>query len=108
MLLNLYLMGHMVHQGEGEVNPEFLAFFLSIEKGGQYQIAKAQYGQTKPGLNFEQIRKFTLPLPPLERQREFSRCIESIERLKSTQRASVAKLDALFASLQHRAFRGEL
>jgi type I restriction enzyme, S subunit len=28
--------------------------------------------------------------------------------LKTAQRASLAELDALFASLQHRAFRGQL
>ncbi len=30
------------------------------------------------------------------------------ERLTAAQRASLAKLDALSAALQHRAFRGEL
>jgi len=32
----------------------------------------------------------------------------ALEKLKAAQRASLAELDALFASLQHRAFRGEL
>jgi type I restriction enzyme S subunit len=31
-----------------------------------------------------------------------------VETLKSAHRTSLAELDALFASLQHRAFRGEL
>jgi type I restriction enzyme S subunit len=31
-----------------------------------------------------------------------------VEKLKTAQRAALAELDALFASLQHRAFRGEL
>jgi type I restriction enzyme S subunit len=90
------------------VDPVFLSFFLSLESGGQRQIAKAQYGQTKPGLNFEQIRSFRVPLPPFPLQREFAALVAAVERLKATQRASLAKLDALFASLQHRAFRGEL
>ncbi len=34
--------------------------------------------------------------------------IGAIEALKATHREPLAKLDALFASLQHRAFRGEL
>ena len=34
--------------------------------------------------------------------------IAAIEKLKTAHRASVAQLDALFASLQHRAFRGEV
>jgi type I restriction enzyme S subunit len=67
-----------------------------------------QYGQTKPGLNFEQIRKFKIPLPSLELQRTFATRIAAVERLKETHRKHLAELDALFASLQHRAFKGEL
>ncbi len=90
------------------IEPSFLSFFLSFEAGGQRQIAKAQYGQTKPGLNFEQLRRFQVPVPPIEMQREFARRVQAVEKLKAAQRASLAELDALFASLQHRAFRGEL
>ena len=53
----------------------------------------------------EQIR---IPVPPIELQREFARRVRAVEKLKTAQRASLAELDALFASLQHRAFRGEL
>jgi type I restriction enzyme, S subunit len=31
-----------------------------------------------------------------------------VDKLNALQRASLAELDALFASLQHRGFRGEL
>jgi type I restriction enzyme S subunit len=47
-------------------------------------------------------------LPPLALQQDFARRIAAVEKLKATHRASLAELDALFASLQHRAFRGEL
>jgi type I restriction enzyme S subunit len=49
-----------------------------------------------------------MPLPPLETQRVFGRRVASVEKLKTAHRASLAEMDALFASLQHRAFRGEL
>lgn len=47
-------------------------------------------------------------VPPIELQREFARRIAALEKLKTTHRASLTKLDALFAALQHRAFRGEV
>ena len=47
-------------------------------------------------------------LPPLPLQREFARRVQAVEKLKTAQRASLAELDALFATLQYRAFRGEL
>ena len=45
---------------------------------------------------------------PIPLQREFARRVTAVEALKTAQRASLAELDALFATLQHRAFRGEL
>jgi type I restriction enzyme S subunit len=52
----------------------------------------------------------TLPvlLPPLPIQQKFATIVESIERQKTAQRDHLTELDALFAALQHRAFRGEL
>ena len=52
--------------------------------------------------------KIQMYLPPLSLQLEFARRVRAVEKLKTAQRASLAELDALFASLQHRAFRGEL
>lgn len=50
-----------------------------------------------------------MPTPPVEQQREVARRAAAVTRLKAAQRAaSLAELDALFASLQHRALRGEL
>jgi type I restriction enzyme S subunit len=46
--------------------------------------------------------------PPVFLQREFGRRVAAVEKLRTAQRASLAELDALFATLQHRAFRGEL
>ncbi len=90
------------------IEPNFLSFFLSLETGGQRQIAKAQYGQTKPGLNFEQIRRFQIPVPPVKSQKDFAGRAAAVERLEARHRASLTELDALFASLQNRAFWGEL
>ena len=46
--------------------------------------------------------------PPIAIQEEFARRIAGAEQLKAANRAALAQLDALFASLQHRAFRGDL
>ena len=49
-----------------------------------------------------------IPLPPLDLQHRFVAIVESIEKQKATQRAHLDELDTLFASLQSRAFRGDL
>jgi type I restriction enzyme, S subunit len=61
-----------------------------------------------PNLHLKEIRKTKIPVPPISLQREFARRVTAVEALKTAQRASLAELDAIFATLQHRAFRGDL
>jgi type I restriction enzyme S subunit len=63
---------------------------------------------TISGINQGNLAKVLLMLPPIDLQNEFARRVEAVEKLKAAHRASLSELDALFASLQHRAFRGEL
>ncbi len=90
------------------LRPEYLATMLGLPGLGQRLIAKTQYGQTKPGLNFEQIRGFELPRPGLERQDIFLDRKSRVEGIRGRILAGDAQAKALFASLQSRAFRGEL
>lgn len=59
-------------------------------------------------INLAILRNLDIPLPPLDLQHTFAKRITAIEKLKATHRIALTELDALFASLQHRAFRGEL
>lgn len=55
-----------------------------------------------------QLRNFPLLVPPQSLQHQFAARVAEIDKLKTLHCAHLAKPDALFASLQHRAFRGEL
>ena len=66
------------------------------------------HGQTRARISMGRLRGLEVPVPPIPLQREFARRVTAVEALKTAQRASLAELDALFATLQHRAFRGEL
>jgi len=88
--------------------PAFLhAYFLRHPIARKYLNQTAK-GAIMSGLNMGLIKQMPLPLPPLELQREFTCRVTSVERVKTAHLASLSKLDALFATLQHRAFRGEL
>ena len=63
---------------------------------------------TIPHISPLELKSFPVILPPLPLQQKFATIVESVERQKAAQRAHLAELDALFAALQHRAFRGEL
>ena len=59
-------------------------------------------------INAKQASSVPVALPPLDLQHRFAAIVESVERQKASQRAHLAELDTLFASLQSRAFRGDL
>ncbi len=86
--------------------PEFLSMFLSLDTGGQRQIARAQYGQTKPGLNLNQIREMRVPVPDVCHQQRFLKLAKRVERLRAVQREALRQAEHLFASLLHCAFSG--
>ncbi|MDZ7920055.1 hypothetical protein [Rhodoferax sp.] len=63
---------------------------------------------TISGINQSNLERVPVVVPPLPLQQTFATRIQAIEALKATHRAALAQLDALFASLQQRAFAGEL
>ena len=90
-----------------KVEREFMLFCLR-SAGVQNYFASETRTVSQPTLNIGLIKTATVTVPPLSLQRRFAAMVESIERQKTRHRAHLAELDALFASLQHRAFRGEL
>jgi type I restriction enzyme S subunit len=65
-------------------------------------------GSTHKTIYFPTVERFRVLVPPLHLQQSFARRLDRVEWLRSVHRASLADLDALFAALQYRAFRGEL
>ncbi len=61
-----------------------------------------------PGINVGRLKALKIIAPPLDLQRAFAARIAEIDKLKVAHRAHLEKLNTLFASLQDRAFRGEL
>ena len=59
-------------------------------------------------INAKQASSVQVALPPLNLQHRFATIVESVEQQKASQRAHLDELDTLFASLQSRAFRGDL
>jgi type I restriction enzyme S subunit len=66
------------------------------------------HGQTRVRISMGRLRGLRVPVPPIELQHRFARQIGAVEQLRTIQRGALSKLDMLFASLQNRAFRGDL
>jgi type I restriction enzyme, S subunit len=62
----------------------------------------------QPNMSTRQLGSVLIAQPPLPLQRRFATIVNSIEAQKARLRIHLTELDALFASLQHRAFNGEL
>jgi type I restriction enzyme S subunit len=91
-----------------ENDPEYLSAFLntSYAKRVLRGICKSIIGMAN--INATEIQAVKIPQPPIHLQREFEKRIADAETLKYAYRRSLSKMDALFAVLQHRSFRGEL
>jgi type I restriction enzyme S subunit len=88
-----------------EIHDDFGIAALAFQK--QQMLNKAS-STIVPILNKSGFSKVTIPVPPIDLQREFARRVTVLEKLKAKQKASLADLDTLFFSLQQRAFSGNL
>ena len=100
-------VGRFVFRKSSSFEPSYLlgfcrstAFFNSVKKFCSESL--------QPNMSTHQVENLFIPLPPLVNQREYSKRIRAIEALTPIHYRSLTELNTLFASLQHRAFRGEL
>ena len=89
------------------VNSQFLAACLRSQSGFVLEkVSEAGHGTKR--LDAQGLQCIRIPRPGDELEQTFATRIAAIEALKTTHRHALAALDALFASLQQRAFAGQL
>lgn len=88
-------------------NRVFIGAYLGTEFVQRYFTNELRT-VSQPTLNIKQLSETAVVLPPIELQNEFARRVDVVEKLKTAQHMALAEVDALFATLQHRAFQGEL
>jgi type I restriction enzyme, S subunit len=74
----------------------------------RFDLASISSGSSVPQLNKQDLAPLKIQVPPLALQQAFATRIQVVESLSVTHRAALAESNALFASLQHRAFAGQL
>ncbi len=90
------------------LTPLFLNWLVGSERGKRYFLKSAKQTTGIASINLRQLRAFPLLTPPLALQQRFSAAIESVSAVTAQVQESFTVQDSLFASLQYRAFRGEL
>ena len=98
---------HRVRVNPEKVTAEYIQHYMwfMAKNGGFRDFTNSA---TIAHLTGVKLKGLPVPLPPLELQKRFNTIVQSIEQQKSRLRTHLDELDTLFASLQARAFAGEL
>ncbi len=99
--------GWLVLSPKGPVEPDYFYTLLS-SRAVFAEFERRAPGATVKNLNIDLVRTVSVPVAPSEKQKEFARKVSAIERVGNPAKASLQQHEHLFASIQHRAFRGEL
>ena len=83
---------------EKTVNPLYICYFL-LSHRGQKQIDSFQAGGNRQGLNFEQIKSFSLSLPMRDEQDKISRLLFLLSARIATQNKIIEKLETLIKAI---------
>ncbi len=88
-----------------EATTEYVRVWLAFLQG---TIEASAPTAVQKNINLRILRELPIPVPPRSIREAFYDFVALTDRLRQRQMAQLAELDALFASLQHRAFAGEL
>lgn len=97
----------LVKPNHQKILSKYLETFLRTPHMNRMMINKA-HSSSQANLFQGPIRALPIALPPIALQQEFVEKSVALQTLRNLHNAANAELDNLFASLQHRAFRGEL
>ena len=86
---------------EKTVNPLYICYFL-LSHRGQKQIDSFQAGGNRQGLNFEQIKSFSLSLPMRDEQDKISRLLFLLSARIATQNKIIEKYESLIQAIIYR------
>ena len=102
---NAYQRTYVITIKESALTYAYARLVLEYLLGDLKRFSK---GTNTKYLTLAILNRMPILVPPLDLQHRFAAIVESVEHQKARQRAHLAELDTLFASLQSRAFRGEL
>jgi type I restriction enzyme S subunit len=88
--------------------PEYFASFLLSASARSYFMRCAKKTSNLASINMTQLRALPVPSAPLALQQKFAQRLREIRKMEAAQARSRVGLDALFASLLDKAFKGQL
>lgn len=96
----------IIRTKKSELKPYFLNQYL-LSSDGQKKIDSFQAGGNRQGLNFTQIRSFTLLLPSIKEQQKIADCLSSLDKLILLQAKKIFALQQYKMGLMQKLFPAE-
>ena len=90
------------------ITSNYLASTFNYSRDVVNQVKLNSPGATVAVFNTGNLKKVSIPVPPIELQNKFAEIVESIEKQKELLNKSLVELENNFNSLMQRAFKGEL
>ena len=101
--------GYLVRlRTNSEAVPDYVSAFLNSQYGKAVLRGMCKSIIGMANINATEVQTIRIPKPPVKLQRKFADRLSAIAAVRREFEQSEVKLGALFKSLQHRAFRGEL
>lgn len=89
------------------ISSEFASYFLSYPKG-QSQIMGSQFGTTRQGLNYGNVRALKLPEPPISEQKQIAYILQACDSKITALDHEARLLDELFRAMLEELMSGRL
>lgn len=89
-------------------NPHYISAFLNSRPGKAILQNMCKNIVGMANINAQELQDIAIPIPPVTLQEEFAKKLAMIDQRRAGYEKAIEEAEALFASLQHRAFRGEL
>lgn len=97
-----------VRVDKSRIIPEYLSFVLNLPMGKRQIASNIKNSAGQHTINQTGLASLCIPMPALDLQEVFVSRIKEMRLAMDVGHAHQGMIEALFTSLQHRAFRGEL
>ena len=90
------------------LSAQYLCSYLALPSTNATLLNMAEIGATRQALTKSQISDLRIPLPCTEEQEAYTMRLKAVDAVSAGHERCFVAMDSLFASLQHRAFAGQL
>lgn len=105
----LAFAGYLVRgRANNRGNTDYISAYLNSAHGKATLVGMCKNIVGMANINAKELQTIRIALPPKKLQDEYSNAVEALAPQREKFLHAIAAQEALFSSLQHRAFRGEL